>query len=281
MLFKVFRIVLRFWLAFLSIATIKKHSPKIIVVAGENNTSIIREYIYNVVSLEHNARRNLERNENEFSIPLTILGVNFYPTNLFLWLKVLFVTFARLIYLKPYNHYLVIELRHIDKNIVKFWDKVLNPWMTIFTDSTGTNSIKNLSYKIKEEDIMNIISFKGSKLLEFLCENLKININQIKLNNNRYIPRPRILVLNGINKSIIIDARFQHSPLSIQSVIEMANCYNGRKYILSNLNHIINNPPKGFTLLERIDPKNIKENDVYIIYSGLNENDNLISSITL
>ena len=58
----------------------------IIAVTGEYDLSTLREILYSIVSINYNARRNLERTESEFSIPLTILGVLYYPNGYLQWI---------------------------------------------------------------------------------------------------------------------------------------------------------------------------------------------------
>jgi len=265
----IFRTFLRFVLALLVKLTIKKHAPTIIVITGENSSSILREQIYNILSEKYNIRRNLERTESEFSIPLTIIGTLKYQNNLIGWINIIFKTLLQLIYLKPYKHMLILQIRDFDKNIFQFWIKIINPDLILDTSKTRINSKQII--RISNKELTEIINGKLTPIARRICE--KYNLDSVKseqILSEKNFPAPRISLLSAKNNSIIVDARHYYYPPSFTSVIEIASVIPSTKYLISPLKSDLKEIPKEYVVLSS---KNIPltKNAVYI-FRGSKDN---------
>lgn len=214
---------LRLILALQSRAVLKKHKPTIIVISGETIPSLTREVIYEAIKERYNPRRNFERSESEFSVPLAILGIPYYPNSLASWAYLLLKVFLQALYLKPYKHILIIQMREIDLKIYNFWIEVLKPNLIIDTDKLN---------KIEKEEIENgQLPIRVQKQLE------QIGLNDLFENSSTNITKvPRINLIPAKNNSLIIDARHFYYPPSLESVIELAESLEGKKYVYTTIN---------------------------------------------
>lgn len=217
-----FRKLLRKILAFLVKATLKKHRPIIIFVKGNKHTSIISDLLYKASLGKFNPRKSLERTESEFSIPLTILGYLYYPKNNFDWIKILLRSFIQLLWISPYKHLLIIEIREITPSIYRFWLDTIKPSFII-----DTNSISLSEFNEIYED-------KIPKTIEKALARLKISLKEALENIHLEIApsSSRFKVILLADQNILIDARYYyHSPV-LESVLEAATSFEGSKYLI-------------------------------------------------
>ena len=250
--------------------TIKKHSPLIIAVTGEYDPSTLREILYSIASTRYNARRNLERTESEFSIPLAILGVLYYPGGYFQWIFLILKTFIQLIYLKRYKHALVIQINRIDSSIYKFWLDTVSP---NFVVNSGTKELKdvNHSYNIPRDEMDLISSGVFTETLKKLCKDLEIETKQAEtVIKNLPSPMPRINFIPAKSGSTIIDARHYYHPPSIEAVIEIANSLPGAKYIFTDVKTDFGRIPGGYIINSSL-PQNLPNDSVYIFRGSKNK----------
>ena len=105
---------------------IEKHKPTIIGIIGSGETSIAREVIYAVLSQAYPTRRNLESPLVEFSLPLTIIGSSDYPTTFFKWIILTARTLWQIVTVKPYHHFLVLEMSPAARLTLSYWLDITN-----------------------------------------------------------------------------------------------------------------------------------------------------------
>lgn len=219
---EVLRIYLRKILGYLCRKVIKKHKPVVITIIGDGETAVAREVLYANIHQKYPTRRNLEIPEAEFTTPLTILGILTYPKNTFEWLGVIIKSFIRLIYLKPYSHYLIIEVPNINLQITNFWIKTLNPQYILASGNLGIDEL-----------------LKDLKIKKVIME----------------IPQPRIKIIKGCGGCTVIDATYFYTSVSMKSILEVVpeikgriilftDSQKGKEIALSNLKDIIINPHK-------------------------------------
>ncbi len=246
------RLLLRLVLGLLTRLVLRKHSPDIIVVSGDGQTSIVREAIYTLLYENHPARRNLEAPESEFSIPLTVFGEFSYPKSSFSWIILIIKIVAQLVRLKPYKHVLILEISRLNREVYDFWVHILNPKFIIEVPKNLDFTAKKLipsSLLVTINDVMNYYKIEESY---FYLQIEKLNL-----------PTSRIKILKGPNKSLIIDARHYFYPTPLASVIEISSTLSGRKVIFTDEKDIENVIKLGFL----INPKNFKptKNDTIIV----------------
>jgi len=268
---------------------LNKHKPFVIAILGEKDSSYIREIIYTIVNTKYNARRNLEKTDSEFSIPLTIFGELKYPKNILSWIKIITKVLIQLLYLKPYKHYLIIQLHEIDTSILNLWLKTINPDLCITVDNSLKDSTKDI---IKDKNTLQITT----ELIEKIKENPLRRYNEIEtLSNLLDIPyeeiintiettkpiRTRLNIIAGKDKSLIVDARYYYYPMSLISVLEITELLPGEKYIISNEN-INDEIPHNYKVIKPKDLEKIKKNkNTFIFISNKSENADIIRNLAL
>lgn len=265
------RILQRKYLAICTNITIHKHKPDIYVVIDDTYPSLIREYTYGILHSFTNCRRNIEKTINEFSIPLTVLGINNYPKNKYEWIKTNIKILLLLIKLKPYKHTIVIEISLNNKDLNKFWSNLLIDKYLITTNSALIKDLKikenTKIIKINEDDVLNITEGKHNSLVETL---LKINNQQYK-NIKIIIPKTKIRILKGINNNVVIDSRFLYYPTNIKLIEDITEHLPKNKIYLTDKNypHLDTNKSVNVIYYKNFDISKFK-NYTLIIYGDFN-----------
>lgn len=222
----------------LTTRVLQKHSPIVIVVTGDGQTSIAREMVYAVMKHTFPVRRNLESPEAEFSVPLTILGYEKYPTSGFDWILVLFRGVYNLHTLKPYKHVLVLELNFITDNLIREWLELTKPETILIV---GGIPIDYTVYKFKK-----IIKLSSNESNNFLGP-FKIAVRQIarfyNISNDKVdetyenfsLPPSKIRFFPGKNNTTILDATHYYFPIKLEAVLEMVDPQEDRIIIFSKI----------------------------------------------
>lgn len=84
------------WLASLARALIAKHQPKIIGITGSVGKTSTRDAIYAVVSTAFSARKPARNLNNEFGLPLSVIGSDSPGRHIFGWIKVILKAYWQL-----------------------------------------------------------------------------------------------------------------------------------------------------------------------------------------
>jgi len=289
MLRKILRKPARKILIFLTSKVLEKHKPTIVSVMGDGQTSIAREVVYQVLSEKFPTRRNLETPEAEFSIPLTIIGYPEYPRSYLAWIKMIGKTIVQISTLKPYKHFLVLELNSTDTDILDTWLKITTSEVVLVVGKTPIDYEK---YKFKK--IVKISSSNSENILgpykiaaRQIAKFYEIDDSVVeKLFDTIELPNSKVRFFPGVNGSFVIDATHYYLPTKLASVLEVVdpNQEEGntviftdnsqdKKYLDQNTNH----------LSLEVNPSNCapRINDVIIIRGDrvkkLNEHKNLIN----
>jgi len=270
------RILLRRILQILVRNTINKHKPIIVAIIGDSTPSYIKEIVYMMMKTKYKVRRNLERAESEFSVPLTIFGTSSYPKYHIEWIFILIKTFLQLIYLKPYSHALVLQLPYIRSYILETWIKIIKPDIILNTGDKSLNS-KSEILKIDENEIEEINNGKVTKSLQKIIDKYNLDIKKVKaLLKNNPLPAPRINITWCRNEILIIDARHYYYPPNIKSVLETTKAFSGKKYVFSSLPEDKKNIPANYTFFNKYTKNNFEENSIIILRGSRNNFEKLI-----
>lgn len=255
----ILRTTVRHILGFLTRLTIKKHHSTVIAIIGNGETSVAREILYENIHQRYPARRNLEILEAEFSMPLTVLGILTYPSNIVKWPNLIMSSLLKTIYLKPNHHFLIIEIPEINKKIINFWLTRLTPqYILILGKSKYTP-------KLSQKNI-----YSNTKAI-FRKIGIKETIKEL--------PQPRIKILKGIRNATIIDAASYYTPPPIKSVLEILDKKTkGRIILFSDLEKDSTVALKAFPSAI-INPKNleIQPTDILIIRGNKLKTQNLLN----
>ena len=222
--------------AFATKLVILKHKPTIYVITGSGETSLVRESLYLSIKEITPTRRNLEKPEAEFSIPLTIFGEFHYPTSLLSWIKIYTLTLLRIIYLKPYKHTIILEINSINQKILNRWLPILNPENLLVVGDILKINLKFEAKLIKINNEQDIIKDISKQVVDFVSNKYHINVSEIlKKQNSNVTPISRINFAKSKLGNIVINASyFQFAP-QIKSVEEIIELFPGPKKLIGNV----------------------------------------------
>lgn len=124
-------------LKLLSKWAISKHNLKIAVVAGTSGTKITGEMFGEMLSKDHFVRKQLEKPFWDFSIPLTILGIEDRRYNFVEWIIVIFECLKVLLFGKSRPGWVVLQMNTLKKEIANYWLDVVDPEISIIANFNG------------------------------------------------------------------------------------------------------------------------------------------------
>jgi len=243
---------------------IYKHKPIIYVITGSGETSLVREYLYASIKDIYPTRRNIEKPEAEFSIPLTVFGEFDYPKSLLKWVKIYLLTILRIIYLKPYKNTLILEINSINQKILEKWLPILNP-ENIFVIGNILKVDPQLEYKaINIENHKDFTTDIANQISKFVSSKYNISLEQIFAKQQNIIPISKINFAKTRYGNIVIDASYFQFPPQIKSIEEIIEVFPGTKKLIGNI-------PASWT-----ENKFIKSLDIISSFDKANKEDILI-----
>ncbi|MEA3464282.1 MAG: Mur ligase family protein [Patescibacteria group bacterium] len=133
---KVFKLLLKYYLKYITKFVLLIHRPTIIAIAGSTNKTFVKEEVCRVLrALEKNVRANPRSFNTEIGLPLAILylpsGYNSYKN----WLPIIFKSFLA-IFQRDFPQYLVLELGVSEPGDMKYLLSIIKPRLAIITDIT-------------------------------------------------------------------------------------------------------------------------------------------------
>jgi len=200
---------------------LKIKKPLVICITGSAGKTTTKEIIWFVLSQKFgkkNVFKNFESLNNEFGIPLTIFLAEFRPgNNIFLWLKVIFMSLVA--FLRKYPKILVLELGVEKPGDMQFFMEFIKPYIGIIT-TIGEFPAHSQFFEKKED----VAKEKG-----FLIENLPengfaiLNSDDILISENAKRTKAKIIWF-GKNKendiTILGNGRFIFFGKEIEIKIE-------------------------------------------------------------
>ncbi|MCG2685989.1 hypothetical protein L6258_01300, partial [Candidatus Parcubacteria bacterium] len=196
-------------------------------------TSIAREAIYTVLKEKYPTRRNLESPEAEFSVPLTIFGAKTYPQSLGQWFSLVVKTGLQILVLKPYFHFLILELNATDSRILDFWLNITRPNIIV-----GVGNLPNHP-QLTAEQVVKIPQYETEFLTQFLetaaqiGEVFNIGPETARLSLEKFeLPQGRLKFAAGKDGRFIIDSTYYFFPPPRQAIDELLKDLRGQKVIL-------------------------------------------------
>lgn len=122
-------------LAFFANKIIKKYKPKIVGITGSVGKTSSKEAISLVLSCQKRVRSSFSNYNNEFGLPLTIIGLKSPGKNFFKW----FFVFCKAIFLlffkdKSYPEYLVLEMGIDREGDMDYLLKIVKPDRAVLTN---------------------------------------------------------------------------------------------------------------------------------------------------
>jgi len=116
---------------------IKKHRLKICAVVGTSGTKLTAEMFAEMLAKDHIVRRQLEIPFWDFSIPLSILGIDDKKYSVIGWFEVLLYTAKVLLLVKPSPGWVVLQMNSLKEGIVDYWLEIVSPDLMIASNFNG------------------------------------------------------------------------------------------------------------------------------------------------
>lgn len=142
-------------LAILARMIIKKYNPKVIAVTGSVGKTSSKEMIADVLANKFRVRSSIKNYNNEFGLPLTIIGLESPGKNILAWFKVLWRA-KKLILFKDKNYpdVLVLEMGVDREGDMDYLLSIVRPDIGVVTNISHSH----LEYfgsleKIKKEKV--------------------------------------------------------------------------------------------------------------------------------
>lgn len=236
---------------------IAKHRPTIIGIVGDGETGVCRELVFGVLNQKHPARRNLESPSVEFSLPLCILGVEDYPTSLRSWAGLSLKVLRQLLTVRPYPHFLILELSPALKETLDYWLSITQPHLLIICGTVPDLSLQ--PYKTLNITKPTLAEIKKSALTAGRLYGVDTELSQRALEKITFYPS-RIRFFPGQNGRLIIDATYYYYPIPLQSVLELVKDLPEPKLLISD--EKIEQMPPGFQV---VPPNNFRETPAKIV----------------
>jgi UDP-N-acetylmuramoyl-tripeptide--D-alanyl-D-alanine ligase len=137
-------------LKFFAKTILKKYQPRIIGITGSVGKTSAREAIFAVVKSKFRARQSVKNYNNEFGLPLSIIGADKSPgKNIFGWLKIFWqAIFLLTIKNKNYPEILVLEMGVDKPDDMDYLNSIVACDIAVLT-GVGESHLENFSSKEK------------------------------------------------------------------------------------------------------------------------------------
>lgn len=157
-----FKQIIQMKLKFFAKIILAKYQPKIIGITGSVGKTSTKEAVYAVLKSSLKVRRSLKNYNNEFGLPLSIVGAPSAGKNVFAWTAILWKAFLLCLFKdKNYPEILILEMGVDKPGDMKYLLDIIRPDIAIVT-------MIGLSHLESFKDIYSIRKEKGE-----LVKNLK------------------------------------------------------------------------------------------------------------
>ncbi len=132
-------------------AILKKYKPRVIAVTGSVGKTSTKEAIFSVVSEKFKTRTNIKNYNNEFGLPLTIIGAQSPKQSVLGWVGVFWQAYRMLNNRFDYPQVLVLELGIDKPGDMDYLMEIVQPDIAFLT----TIGISHLQFFSNEQQILN------------------------------------------------------------------------------------------------------------------------------
>lgn len=132
-------------------AILKKYRPQVIAITGSIGKTSAKEAIFSVVSGKFKAKTNIKNYNNEYGLPLSIIGKQSPKKNIFGWVGVFWQAGRMLFTHQAYPQVLVLELGIDKPGDMDYLMEIVEPDVAVLT----TIGISHLQFFNSEEQILN------------------------------------------------------------------------------------------------------------------------------
>lgn len=229
---RILRKIGRLVLGEISSAVIKKHHPTILAVVGDGPTAVCKELIYLAVNQSFAARRNLETPDVEFSLVLSVIGTEEYPTTLSRWIFLTLKTLWQLLILKPYPHFLILEMSPARQQTLLYWLKITHPQLTIICGNPPSFILprKLETYRLTHSEIGRL----KEEIIQ-IVERFGVDREKaIKAMSGVPFSPTRIRLFSGPDQILVVDATHYYYPVPLAAATELVEDLQGDKAIVTD-----------------------------------------------
>lgn len=128
------RKIIQLKLKILAKLILRKYKPKVIGITGSVGKTSTKEAVYTVLASKYNVRGNIKNYNNEFGLPLTIIGIESPGKNIFKWIWVFYKACGLILWRdKDYPQILVLEMAADRPKDLKYLVKIARPYIGVVT----------------------------------------------------------------------------------------------------------------------------------------------------
>lgn len=142
-------------LAWLAKRILKRHTPDIIAITGSVGKTSTKEAIYCVLQKKYTVRKTLDNYNNEFGLPLTIIGAYSGNRNIFKWASIIIKGLAYAFLPLSYPKILILEMGIDKPGDMKYLLSIARPKIGIVTtiseEPTHVEFFKDVDHLAKEK----------------------------------------------------------------------------------------------------------------------------------
>ncbi len=222
-------------LAFFAKRIIKKYSVKIIGISGSVGKTSLKNTLELTLSTKFKVRSSIKNYNNEFGLPLSIIGMESPGKNILGWFKV-FLRAKKLLFLKDKNYpeILILEMGIDRPGDMDYLLSIARPDIGILTNISHSHiEFFNSLEKIKEEkakllkglkkDALAILNF-DNKYLNSLIPELKSKTFSYGLKEGAdFLAKDINIDFNGINFKL--DYQGKVFPINLPGIINQSSVY--------------------------------------------------------
>lgn len=165
------RKLLKYKLKILAKLIIWRYQPKVVGISGSIGKTTAKEAINLVLEDKYRVRTSYKNYNNEFGLPLTIIGSKSPGKNYFAWLGVFIKAFCLLVYKnKKYPEILVLEMGIDRPGDMNYLTSIIKPQIAVITAVSYSHleyfgSILNI--KKEKQHLVEALSSSGLAILNF------------------------------------------------------------------------------------------------------------------
>lgn len=135
--------IMMFILKILAKLVIARYKPEIIGITGSIGKTSAKEAISAVLKIKYKIRSNIKNYNNEFGLPLTIIGAKTQGWSLWGWLTVIFKAIGLLIFKdKNYPEILILEMGVDKPRDMDYLNSIVSPQVAVLT-MIGLSHLEN------------------------------------------------------------------------------------------------------------------------------------------
>jgi len=154
---KIFRLIVQYYLKFLTKVVLWRHQPLIVAVAGTTNKTFIKEMILEELGRGVRVRGNPKSFNTEIGLPLAVLFLPSGYSSLFRWVDILLTGTCISFFGRHFPRILVLEMGVDRKGDMEYLLSMIKPKVAIVTNINRSFPDANTTLKDIEEEMKKLV----------------------------------------------------------------------------------------------------------------------------